>query len=66
MSSHTLAPHGESWDGGRIKRFEQDLDEFGLKFEGNRRRAPLELFADESKRGKFFALMEHASETLTG
>lgn len=64
VSHHTLTLHGESWDGGRIK-FEQDLDEIGLKFEGNRWRAPLELLADESKREKFLALMEQASEALT-
>jgi hypothetical protein len=66
VSSHTLTPRGESWDGGRIKRFVQDLDEIGLKSEGNRPRAPLESLADERKREKFLALMEQASETLTG
>jgi len=66
VSSHTLTPRGDSWDGGRIKRFVQDLDEIGLKSEGNRPRAPLESFADERKREKFLALMEQASETLTG
>lgn len=66
VSRHTLTPHGESWDSGRIKRFVQDLDEIGVKLEGNRPRAPLESLADEGKREKFLALMEQASETLTG
>jgi len=58
VSGHTITPHGESWDGERIKRFVQELDEIEVRLDGNRPQAPLESLADESKREKFLALME--------
>jgi hypothetical protein len=44
VSSRSLTPHGESWNGERIKRFVQDLDEIGVRLEDNRPKAPLEAF----------------------
>jgi len=66
VSRHTLTPRGESWDGGRINRFVQDLDKIGVRLEGKWPRAPLESLADERERDEFLALMEQASENLTG
>ena len=56
---------GEPWD-ERTEQLVQDLDEIGVRLEGRRPRAPLELLADDRTRAKFLALMERHLETLTG
>lgn len=54
----------EPWD-DQVRELVQDLDEIGVRLEGNRPRAPLELLAHDSTRMAFLALMERYLDILS-
>jgi hypothetical protein len=65
VSLRAVIKNDEPW-AEPTKSLVQDLDEIGVRLEGNRPRAPLELLVDDRTRANFLASMEQHLETLTG